>query len=113
MIVVENSFSVGLAVLEVAPPVPLPEVYPPWAASLVLHVVTFVLDPVPPEYFYVIFVNVFLPFPHLQLRVLSPVAVEKAVFKLTLISQLFIGEVEFSETMHLPKVPVADIALAI
>ena len=67
VVVVENSFSVGLAVLEVAPPVPLPEVYPPWAASLVLHIVAFVLDPVPPEYFYVVFVNVLLPFPHLEL----------------------------------------------
>jgi hypothetical protein len=102
-----------LTVLEVATPIALPEKDLASPAALVLLVMSFVADPVPPKDLDVLLIDLFLSLPHLDVRILDSAAMEETVLEFTLVPQFFVGKVKLTEAMHFSLVPVSDVGLSI
>ena len=87
------ALSVGLPILEVPPPVPLPEVDLAGALSPVPHIVPLVFDPVALVYPNILLVYFLLPLPYLGLGILHTVAIKQICLKFTIVSHPFVLEI--------------------
>jgi hypothetical protein len=108
-----DALSVGLPLLEISPPVTLPEINLPHSLLQIILIETFVLNPIPFEYLYIVFLNLLLSLSNLLLLEFNAIPMKFAIFELSLISQFLVGIEQLSVSLHLAHMPIANVTLSI
>ena len=108
-----NTLPIRLTILKIASPTSLPKNNFARTAFKILFVTSFILNPISMINFDILPINFILPFLNLVLSMLNSISMKKTLLKLPLISQLLIGIIQLTKTMHFSSKPLSYIRLTI